>query len=110
MYGFLSYHCSCRIPGYMCSVTAGRAPGTWTTGSCGECLAGFGPACPIRCSMASLGAQVPGTGLEPVERVRATRHCHCIQSTRTKRNAPNIKVQDQITVPGLSRVPEWYRS
>ena len=54
--------------------------------NCGECLAGFGPTCPIRCSMASLslGAQVTGTGLEPVERVRATRHCHCIQSTRTK--------------------------
>ena len=82
----------------------------WTE-ECGECLARFGPTCPIGRSMAklSLGAQVPGTGLKPVERICPTRHCHCIQSTRTKRNAPNIKVQDQITVPGLSRVPEWYR-
>ena len=31
-------------------------------------------------------------------------------STRTKRNAPDIKAQDQITVPGLCQVPKWYRS
>ena len=67
---------------------------------------------PIGRSMAKLplGAQLPGTSVQPVKRITSARHCHCIHKTETKRNAPNMKVQDQITVPGLYRVPKWYRS